>query len=146
MNESLVYTFNVQPISIIPPDFDASGANATAIGWGSDHPLEGTFPQTLQVAYMSFISLWQCAELDFIVELNVTVDRMFCTQAIVGGLCGGDSGSPMVQEIDGQYVQLGIATWASRPCGGSEAVAGFIDLSFFNDFVEDIVANKTIFK
>lgn len=60
-----------------------------------------------------------------------------CTGPLTGGYggCSGDSGGPMIQEMDDDIVQVGIASWAIRPCGDINSPTGYLEVAKFHDWI-----------
>ena len=55
----------------------------------------------------------------------------------LAGICGGDSGGPMVCENEkGEKVQYGITSFAAGGCGSFVQPDGFTKVSTYETFVE----------
>jgi len=55
------------------------------------------------------------------------------------GTCYGDSGGPILREIDGTEVVVGVTSWGDVPC----ASMGFyyrVDIEHSQEFIEDVIA------
>ncbi|XP_063961428.1 chymotrypsinogen B-like [Lytechinus pictus] len=134
----LNFTNEVQPVCL--PSADESVPKpeeyVTFTGWGSFTERNARQPDLLQEGRMPVIPNYFCHRL---APLDVTFEpTMFCTMYHTGyqGVCTGDSGGPIVQEINGRWTLVGISSWV-RECGASYVPNGFTRVSSFIDWIRD---------
>lgn len=56
--------------------------------------------------------------------------------------CNGDSGSPLVCEVDGRFVVAGVTSWASGDCHASEPT-GFANVEAYLEWITEVIVNVT---
>jgi hypothetical protein len=110
------------------------GVMSTVSGWGliraSDDPTSNDFPEVLKKVQLPIVSnataasVWggQPATMLMAGYENGTKDA-----------CSGDSGGPMVVDVDGEMKLAGIVSWGSEDC---DSYGGFTRVSSFQDWIE----------
>ncbi|XP_036328749.1 trypsin beta-like [Rhagoletis pomonella] len=116
--------------------------NANLYGWGSTSTTSvASYPAQLQVAKnLPIISESSCV--DALGSKGVDVHSTnICTGPLSGGIgiCTSDSGGPLVQEINGNAVLIGIVSWGKIPCGQANSPSVYVQVS---DFISWISSNK----
>lgn len=115
------------------------------MGWGLWQLDPQEVAPVLQYAHVTVLTTQECA--DITRGSGLPMEQTICTGPITGGIggCNGDSGGPMIQEIqDGEYtryVQVGVAAWAVRPCGAPKAPTGYVAVTYFRDWFDEIIAD-----
>ncbi|KAL7012058.1 hypothetical protein ACKWTF_014606 [Chironomus riparius] len=83
----------------------------TVTGWGYNE--EGVLPRNLLQLTLPIVNIDECDSI-----WSDIFDHFFCLNAEIGrDSCGGDSGSPLVRDVDGQATQLGVVSFGSTICG-----------------------------
>lgn len=84
-------------------------------GWGTQDPRAPGRPSAvLRSAAVPILSLDTCRKKEvYGGRYQPILDSMLCAGHLKGGIdaCGGDSGSPLVCEIDGRYELAGLVSW-----------------------------------
>eukprot|EP00057_Strongylocentrotus_purpuratus_P011161 XP_011665635.1 PREDICTED: uncharacterized protein LOC585547 isoform X4 [Strongylocentrotus purpuratus] len=129
-------TNEVQPICL--PTMDETipqpGQYVTFTGWGSYRERNDRLPDFLQEGRMPVIPNNFCDHYAYFLSVRPS---MFCTMYHTGlqGVCTGDSGGPIVQEINGRWTLVGISSWVEI-CGAPYIPNGFTRVSSFIDLVQ----------
>lgn len=118
----------------------AAGTEATITGWGGTRQSGGSLSNKLQYARLRVIGEQQCRSL-----LPNIGDWIVCTFTREGqGICGGDSGSPLVH--DGKVI--GIASFGVGYLPGEGCAAGLPDgfarVSHFYSWIQAITQSRKI--
>lgn len=141
----LVFSSTVQPIVQAPRLHDPSTlGNAQILGWGFWQLDPDEVSPILQYAHVTILSSEECA--DVTAGTYLPLENTICTGPVSGGVggCNGDSGGPMIQVVqndDGseEYIQIGVAAWAIRPCGAPRAPTGYVGTTYFRDWIDELV-------
>jgi len=109
----LVHPSSAQPLPLMADaENDLSGLPATIIGWGdTNSSSSSSFPAELQQVTVPVVTNTECAaQYPGMINKN-----MLCAGYAVGGKdsCGGDSGGPLIVQIDGQWRHGGIVSWGN---------------------------------
>jgi trypsin len=90
-------------------DASLTGKVATIVGWGSTSPYGDIYPERLQQVELPIISNTTCSE----AYSSEITDNMICAGYSEGGKdsCYGDSGGPLMVQIDGEWVHAGVVSW-----------------------------------
>ncbi|KAF7284270.1 hypothetical protein GWI33_022262 [Rhynchophorus ferrugineus] len=137
--EHLVFNEAVASIELPTPGREIKEHDmAKATGWGMTDPLESTLPKILQVVKLPQISTSSCRKY----YGNLISERMFCAGYEEGGkdTCLGDSGGPLVAN----NTLVGITSWGGDICAQAGKPGVFTKISFFREFIDDIINNKII--
>lgn len=138
LSSPLVFSETVVP-TILPTEDDVF-YNGAIIGWGIyDWYNETTpiLPDILQRADVTIIPDDICRGLT--AAFLPIFENFICTGPLIGGIsgCNGDSGGPMYTMINDRIVQIGVASWAMRPCGAPNAPTGYVSTQNFLDWIRD---------
>ena len=58
---------------------------------------------------------------------------MICADGMNKNTCGGDSGGPLLANINGKFTLVGITSWGPEECGGTLDNFGvYVDISETN--------------
>ncbi len=108
-------------------------------GWGMLGPYDRTRVDQLQQVNIEYIDQQTCADAYPITDKNkvTVVESMLCAGTSEGGkdACPGDSGSPLLINIDGNKVQAGIVSWGDE-CGAPGSKGVYTRLSYFTDWID----------
>jgi secreted trypsin-like serine protease len=99
-----VYT--IEPVALAASGVDPAGTDGIATGWGSTDN-DGTKPDWLQRVSVPILSKQECAVIHddwFVPEGEV------CAGSPGAGACYGDSGGPLLQDVEGTLVQVGVVS------------------------------------
>ncbi|XP_063961438.1 uncharacterized protein LOC129270205 isoform X2 [Lytechinus pictus] len=138
----LNFTNEVQPVCL--PSADESVPKpeeyVTFTGWGSFTERYSALPDLLQEGRMPVVPNYIC---DYYISVLSVEPTMFCTMYHKGlqGVCTGDSGGPIVQEIGGRWTLVGISSWVEI-CGAPYIPNGFTRVSSFIDFVQSMMTQN----
>ncbi|XP_063706834.1 mite allergen Der f 3-like [Culicoides brevitarsis] len=107
-----------RPVKFPKPYWEVAGnsfeTKSFVLGWGLD--TWGTLPLTLQRGDYYVMNNEDCKKVH---EGLVNVYDSNCCNGVRGGGvadCNGDSGGPIMTEVDGQAVQYCIVSWSVKPC------------------------------
>jgi trypsin len=128
------YNGYISPICLPRSNTQTRGKNLYAAGWGNVRPgiTPSSKPTKLQDVILQEISPCQAFRIDR--------QRQICAANTLGGrICFGDSGGPLMMEENGNWVIVGITSFASDPC--STAPGGFTRVSFYLNWIQSIVGN-----
>ncbi|XP_044015389.1 chymotrypsin-1-like [Aphidius gifuensis] len=103
--DEILFNDIIKPVELPNRDFSDSNLAGIFTGWGTTLP-DGFVNNELQVIKLNIIKLDRCQKIFPKVGCG-----QICTSTSDGGLCFGDSGSPLVIE----NMQIAIASWGS-PC------------------------------
>lgn len=140
MAQPLIFSPTVQPINIAPTGHNSFARDVTIIGWGIWDVETQEIAPVLQHATVPLLSQSECERVTL--AHDVPIYSTLCTGPIEGGFggCNGDSGGPMIQETaNGEYIQVGVAAWAIRPCGAPEAPTGYVEVSDYNTWIRQSI-------
>ncbi|XP_018323883.1 chymotrypsin-2-like [Agrilus planipennis] len=129
-----VLTHSVQLIRLPCQNAIPSGSVVLS-GWGYTSSLDDELPNILQYVEVDIISNEQCAD-DLITasgSADPLDDTMICTNGHQNiSSCGGDSGSPLVQN----GIQVGIVSWGIVPCGVTVGSTVYTRVSNYTDWIK----------
>ncbi len=54
---------------------------------------------------------------------------MICADGMNKNTCRGDSGGPLLANIDGKFTLVGVTSWGRRECGGPNSFGVYADIS-----------------
>jgi secreted trypsin-like serine protease len=114
----------------------------TVTGWGDMDPLSwfGEFPDALRELSMPLVDRSVCNERWF---LGIT-ENLLCAgyPNMPNGACYGDSGGPlMVQDGQGQWLQVGIVSFGVRFCVGSNRPDVFTRVATYGNWIQGCIAD-----
>lgn len=102
---------SAQPIPLmVDTANDLTGKIATLIGWGDTNPsASSSYPEELQQVSVPVVANATCET----AYPGMITENMLCAGNPGGGKdsCGGDSGGPIVVQIDEQWQHAGIVSW-----------------------------------
>jgi secreted trypsin-like serine protease len=96
------------------------GADVTVIGLGLTNYDAGTHPDALLKVNLQTVAHEQCAAIWGTEAIGEDVMVCAGVQGKDKGSCNGDSGGPLLELRDGEYVQVGIASWTIKGCVGPD--------------------------
>lgn len=121
-----------------PSSGPPAGPTAIVAGWGATGAFKTDYPDELHAARVALLPLEDCFRL---YGHTLVDDTKLCVSVDDGvDSCGGDSGGPLVRHhpsLRGRYVQVGLVSWGSDPCGHTHAV--YLKPSAYRDFILGIV-------
>ncbi|EDS33995.1 plasminogen [Culex quinquefasciatus] len=112
---------------------DHTGVKATAAGWGiteSDRASEVKLKVTLDV-----VDLQTCR------KTNIKYNKLDSTQLCAGGqegedTCRGDSGGPLMRQIQGNYHLIGVVSIGPIKCGTENVPGVYTNVATFIDWIQ----------
>lgn len=121
------------------------------LGWGF-HGIESGVPITsprLHKAIVPAINYEQCREIiaeHYPPGVEDLGETTFCTGPIDGNIafCDGDNGGPLVENLGGNWLQVGIMSWSGRNCGIFGGMSVHVAVHQFVDWINANI-NSTIF-
>ena len=131
---------NTEAIELISLRDDENGVTspgvmATITGWGLlrgvENPSDSDFPKDLQMVQLPIVSqkaassVWRDTNISFIFAGYKNGNK---------DACGGDSGGPLIVNVDGKKKLAGIVSWGSESCN---TYGAFTRVSYFLDWIED---------
>nr|CAD7599492.1 unnamed protein product [Timema genevievae] len=134
LSQSLILSSKIQPV-ILPSQsqYTSAGLTATLIGWGliyNDGPLSDVLQQVDLLTY----SDTECEQLLY----GYPHAHNICAGVPGGGKgqCSGDSGGPLL--VKG--VQIGIVSWAPKPCTEQDYPEVYTEVSYFISWINRNIA------
>jgi hypothetical protein len=117
----------------------AIGLGLTDTGWLWTEPADALLKVNIQI-----VASEQCAADLAVLCPNDTLyeDVMLCAGVEEGdkGACDGDSGGPLLELRDGEYVQVGISSWVMvDECVAPNAPVGFTRVSAVKDWIDQMI-------
>ncbi|ROT70679.1 proclotting enzyme-3 [Penaeus vannamei] len=105
----------VQPICISTPDDFAVGQEVVIVGWGlTDFANKSSSSNLLREVTVTTIDLDQCITLyQNAAQRQFVNENMICTLTAGKDACSGDSGGPVIAQVDGVWVLLGIVSFGN---------------------------------
>ncbi|XP_050544572.1 venom protease-like [Daktulosphaira vitifoliae] len=138
LNNSISFNNFIQPICLpIMPDLRVNQFVkyiAKVAGWGST-AYHGSLSTMLMEAFIPVINNSECYR--SYADKNVVLDeRILCTGYKTGGIdtCYGDSGGPMVLEIEEQSYLIGVLSFGLK-CGEPNFPVVYSRLTYFVDWI-----------
>lgn len=122
----------------LPSSGMAATGNAILYGWGSTSKTNNAeYPSTLQVATVPIIPLKTCESVLGPKGKDVHNTNL-CTGPLTGGvgICTSDSGGPLVQNVKGKHVLVGIVSWGKLPCGQANSPSVFVQVSSVKEWID----------
>lgn len=143
VTEPFEFNPTVQPIALPEQDKIHFGISRV-FGWGSiSVNLTQILPDKLQTSPVPIIPYDICEAVMRVLGVSPMHPSMLCVGPLEGGggVCSGDSGGPLVQVgSSGQVELVGVASWVPLlPCGSPNSPSVFARVSYFNDWIEEIV-------
>lgn len=116
-------------------------------GWGARDGNQSTGPQVhLQTAEMDIYGADECrvrmTEIAGAGMANFITDSDICAGRGTYSVCGGDSGSPLISEVDGTDIMVGMAVWGLTPCGRADAPSVFVRTSAYTNWIESTIGER----
>lgn len=112
---TLNFGVGVQPICISTPDDFAVGQEVVIVGWGlTDFANKSSSSNLLREVTVTTIDLDQCITLyQNAAQRQFVNENMICTLTAGKDACSGDSGGPVIAQVDGVWVLLGIVSFGN---------------------------------
>jgi len=113
-----------------------AGANVLISGWG--HTETQDHPDQLSYAKVPMISMERCRNL---YRASQITDNMVCASKVgVGGTdaCKGDSGGPMIREVNDQFVAIGVISWGYG-CGRPDRPGVYMRTEKYLTWIKSII-------
>ena len=63
------------------------------------------------------------------VQYIFLADVMICGGKLNKDACGGDSGGPLIANIDGKFTLVGVTSWGPEECGAANSPGVYADIS-----------------
>lgn len=136
----LTWTTAVAPITLPEIDSNPSG-DAFLYGWNKFYETNSSdYPKILQMTKVLIISHSICLSKLYKYESNLQ-DTNLCTEPLTNDVdnCASDSGGPLVQNVNGEYVLIGILSWGQKQCAQSVFPTVYVKVS---SFITWIVQNQ----
>lgn len=139
--DPLVWVTGIQPIKLPQNNIKPSG-NAVMIGWGAVSTIPNEiYAGKLQEAILPIISNEQCST-----YLNFELDSdKICVGDIEGNtsLCSLDSGGPLIQQINDDWVLIGIANMGNKyPCEQKGTISIFTLVPHYLTWINEIIESN----
>lgn len=135
VSDRITYSNRIQPIALPSRQFERNqfvGIISTVSGWGKYSSEHSDLSAELRFVNLPIISNSQCMRTygHFVQPTNI------CGSGANGrSSCPGDSGGPVVTQINGRLVQIGIVSFGAGACGAGFPV-GFARVTSFLDWIE----------
>jgi hypothetical protein len=115
------------------------GDTVNVYGFGRLSDAGDSSVQTLQRVSMPYISGTSCQE--YYPDGDVLED-MFCAGDEDGGrdACSGDSGGPLIKQVDGTSVILGLVSWGDG-CGEADKPGVYTSVQYHFDWIQNTVCD-----
>lgn len=129
-------------LDALPSNDDSDGRSSSSrgiiAGWGAVNPEATRYPDQMYDASVPIVALDQCFRLYGHTLVDMT---KLCISVTEGkDTCSGDSGGPLFTphpSLPGRYVQLGVVSWGSEPCGNTPAV--YIRVAYYSSWISSII-------
>ncbi|CAG2122432.1 unnamed protein product, partial [Medioppia subpectinata] len=132
---------HLRPVCLPNKSFQIpTGAVCLATGWGKRFNNE-SYSTVLQKVTKQVVDQRRCVDSWPGIQFPITDGHIcFDTLRDGSGVCNGDSGGPVqCQSTDGQWVQVGVASWTSNPCAIKGYPALFTRVAYYYDWIRDII-------
>jgi secreted trypsin-like serine protease len=148
VNRKIQMNSKVQPICLASGTNTYADRTGTVMGWGvtkygylPNNGVQATEPQFLQKINMYILSAQTCSQAG---SQHTTPDKVciYDLNNTSKGVCSGDSGGPLVVNENGKYVQVGIASYITGPCG-TQAISVYARVTYFKSFIQQVVGAGT---
>ncbi len=108
----------VNPVRLASSDihFIENQGMATVVGWGLIDEQGHTESKVLRAVTLPLVSTESCAQDPYVQKRKWPLGiETICARTQMGTVasCHGDSGGPLFQNLDGNFVQIGIVSWGS---------------------------------
>ncbi len=127
--------------TISPEQMDTifAGEPMTVAGWGNMEPNSWNQPNELQQVTVEHIDSSVCDQA-FAPDYGegVITENMLCAGTFAGGqdACHGDSGGPLLVNVDGVDYQAGIVSWGNSTCAVTGYYAVYARVANYVDWIE----------
>jgi hypothetical protein len=127
-------------MSLLDENMEAAALAASRLGlilgWGAVDPATG-LSDKLRYNYVPIRQQSECAS-DYAGKIT---DKSLCAGGSQVGICGGDSGGPLLLPISGSnYAQVGVTSTILGPCGGFPAL--FTRISSYVGWIRGAIAAR----
>ncbi len=122
-------------------DSSLTGEIATTLGWGNTSPDSVAYPEELQEVEVPIISNTTC-NASYPGRIS---DKMICAGLRLGGKdsCSGDSGGPLLVQIQGKWVHAGVTSWGEG-CAEPGYYGVYARTSSVVSFIKQYVSDVTL--
>ncbi|KAJ2359384.1 hypothetical protein GGF43_000002 [Coemansia sp. RSA 2618] len=119
------------------------GTKVTALGWGYTEPNGSQASKQLKKGDMTTLSKEKCGAID--TKFNGNDGPRICVAADTGtDTCPGDSGGPLIRQVGGKNVLVGITSFGTAGagqsltvnCGGQGMISIFTHANYFKSFID----------
>ncbi|KAJ2664756.1 hypothetical protein IWW48_000704 [Coemansia sp. RSA 1200] len=119
------------------------GVTVTALGWGYTSENGSSSSKNLKKADLKTLSQAECGAKD--TKFTGNDGARICVAADTGSdTCPGDSGGPLIRQVDGNNVLVGITSFGTAgpgqtitaSCGGAGMVSLFTHVNHYKSFVD----------
>ncbi|KAL9692306.1 hypothetical protein quinque_015970 [Culex quinquefasciatus] len=138
LNRDVGFSTYINPICLPLEDsvrqMNHTGMKVTAAGWGyteSNYSSEVKLKVSLDVMnHNRCVKVYKSADI-----------RLQDTQLCAGGkkgedTCGGDSGGPLMREIEGNYHLIGVVSFGAANCGTKGVPGVYTNVAMFVDWIQ----------
>ncbi|KAJ2551392.1 hypothetical protein EV175_003710 [Coemansia sp. RSA 1933] len=119
------------------------GVTVTALGWGYTSETSTTASKNLKMADLTTLSQAECGSKD--TKFTGNDGARICVAADKGNdTCPGDSGGPLIRQVNGSNVLVGVTSFGTAGsdqsitvnCGGSGMVSIFTHVNYYKSFID----------
>jgi secreted trypsin-like serine protease len=135
VNQRITYSNRIQPVALPSRQFVRNlfvGTIITVSGWGRFAASHTDLSPDLRFVTLPIISNAQCMRTygHYIQPTNL------CASGANGrSSCPGDSGGPVVSQVNGRIIQIGVVSFGAGDCGSGFPV-GFARVTSFLDWID----------
>jgi secreted trypsin-like serine protease len=113
----------VKPIAVSHATTAINSGTGIAAGWGATAQQNPVDPNTfssdiLQRASLPIRSVATCDGSEVGLIRHLAADEMCAGTAGGAGTCHGDSGGPLIRQVNSTYELIGVTSWGTLYCGG----------------------------
>lgn len=108
------------------------GTLATVLGWGSEH-LSGPMAHVLRETDVTLLNMSSCRNYRDQVTYN-----MLCSGTSERDACRGDSGGPMLVEVDGAWHVVGVVSFGTG-CAKPGYPGVYTNVANYNDWILSVI-------
>ncbi|XP_050070859.1 chymotrypsin BI-like [Anopheles maculipalpis] len=137
LSEPLHLNRNIRTMRLATSDTVILQTHAKFAGWGSiSKTMVDIYPDQLMKVTMPLRTLEEC-------EWNGRIDR---SQVCAGGFrnvsaCTADSGGPLTVTMDGEEVQIGVASFGEKPCLATYPIV-FTSVVHFYEWIQSAIVDN----
>jgi len=117
----------------------ALGEAMKVAGWGNMEPFDPTFPNHLQEVDVNYTDAAICeAAYEPLFGANSIKESMICAGTPEGGkdACHGDSGGPLIVNVEGVDYQAGVVSWGNPTCAQTGFYGVYAKVAYFEEWLD----------